>query len=1049
MGVKCPKCNTDNPDTQKFCGECATPLPSQKEIPVTETLETPKEELTTGSTFAGRYQIIEVLGKGGMGKVYRALDKKLNEEVALKLIKPEIASDKKTLERFNNELKFARKIAHKNVGRMYELMEEKGTHFITMEYVPGQDLRGLIRQTGQLTVGTAVSIAKQMCEGLTEAHRLGVIHRDLKPQNIMIDKEGNARIMDFGIARSLRAKGITGSGVMIGTPEYMSPEQVDGKDADQRADIYSLGVILYEMVTGQVPFEGDTPFSIGVKQKSEIPRPPKEINEQIPEDLNRVILRCMEKEKESRYQSVGELHSELMNLEKGIPTTERIVPERKPLTSREITVQFSLKKLFIPTLIVIAIAIIGVIIWQLLPQKEAVLAPKIENSIAVISFKNQTGDPAYDYLQEVIPNLLITNLENTGLFYVATWERMQDILKQMGVKQTPIIESDLGFELCRRAGIKAIAIGTFSMAGDVFTTDVKVLDAETKDLLKGVNTKGKGADSILESQINELSRDISLALGAGMDKVEAAQLNIKDITTQSLQAYEYFLKGKEACNSWYWEDTKKNLEKALEIDPTFAMAYVYLAWAYFELGEDKAGEETIEKAMAFSDKTSQKDRLYLEALYAMIFDQDPEKPITILNELIKKYPEEKWALHMLGDFLRSTRSDFPGAYAQFEKWLELDPQDANAINHLISVSIQMRDWKKAEEFIKMYEAVAPPDAANLLIQAEMYIRMGQVDKAIAKNREALEIQPDLFYALGSLAYLYYLKEDYEEAMKWANEFVSRVSSPGMKSNAYHTRGRYHYWGGSYNDALGDFTLAEKMADEAESRYYKYRALVGKGYVYLAKKEFELSQKSFGNALKISLKDSPMYVPNNRAYIACHMGILALEQGDISSVNARLSELMSLLPEIKAVIEDKVIIGLMGDLLQGEVLLAQGSLDAALVAGQRACGPESPYWKDLPPYLGRYWSYYIDLIARIYAERGDVGQAIQEYERLFKMSISGVPSFLIHPLYHYRLGLLYERANEAAKAKAQYEKFLDLWKDADPGIAEVEDARKRLAGLKSQ
>ncbi len=187
-------------------------------------------------------------------------------------------------------------------------MEEKGTHFITMEYVPGQDLRGLIRQTGQLTVGTAISIAKQVCEGLTEAHRLGVIHRDLKPQNVMIDKEGNARIMDFGIARSVSGKGITGAGVMVGTPEYMSPEQVESKETDQRSDIYSLGVILYEMVTGRVPFEGDTPLSVAVKHKTETPPDPKDINTQIPDDLSHLILRCQEKDKEKRYQSAGEVH---------------------------------------------------------------------------------------------------------------------------------------------------------------------------------------------------------------------------------------------------------------------------------------------------------------------------------------------------------------------------------------------------------------------------------------------------------------------------------------------------------------------------------------------------------------------------------------------------------------------------------------------------------------------------------------------------------------------------------------------------------------------
>jgi len=186
MAKKCPKCNADNPGTSTFCADCGTQLPSLEDVEVTETLEAPKEELTTGSTFAGRYQIIEELGKGGMGKVYRVLDKKLKEEIALKLIKPEIAKDKKTLERFHNELKLARKISQRNVGRMYELMEEDGTHFITMEYVPGEDVRSSIRRFGQLTIGKSISIAKQICEGLAEAHRLEVVHRDLKSNNIMM-----------------------------------------------------------------------------------------------------------------------------------------------------------------------------------------------------------------------------------------------------------------------------------------------------------------------------------------------------------------------------------------------------------------------------------------------------------------------------------------------------------------------------------------------------------------------------------------------------------------------------------------------------------------------------------------------------------------------------------------------------------------------------------------------------------------------------------------------------------------------------------------------
>jgi serine/threonine protein kinase/tetratricopeptide (TPR) repeat protein len=1048
MAVTCPRCRLSNPDTSRFCADCGTQLPPAKEIrpEVTETLETSARELTTGSTFAGRYQVIEELGKGGMGKVYRAVDKKLNEEVAIKLIKPEIALDKGTLARFQNELKVARKISHRNVGRMYELMEDQGLHFITMEYVPGEDLRSFLHRSKQLTVGTAVAIAKDVCEGLAEAHRLGVIHRDLKPSNIIIDKDGNARIMDFGIARSLRTKSITGEGMIIGTPEYMSPEQVEGKDVDQRSDIYSLGVILYEMVTGRVPFEGDTPFTIGVKHKSEQPRNPRELNAQLPEELSRVILRCLEKDKDKRYQRAEELRADLEKVEQGLPTTERIAAEKKPFTSREITVKFNLKKLAVPLLAVMVLAAAAVILWKFIPHKKAPAAPKIENSIAVVSFKNQTGDPVYDYLQDAIPNLLITNLENTGLFYVATWERMQDILKQMGVKPTRTIDSDLGFELCRREGIKAIAIGSFTKAGDVFRTDVKVLDAETKRLLKSANIKGTGVDSILDSQIDAISRVISLGLGIDKSKIEATPLKVKDITTQSLQAYDYFIKGKQAYALIDWQEAKKNFKTALEIDPSFAMAYVYLAWAYHNTGDDKARNETIEKAMALSNKTSQRDRLYLEAGYALFIQQDLDKHYALFKELVEKYPDEKWSFHYLGDFLMQYREDFAGAVNQFEKWHKLDPQDANAMSHLIGGSYLMGDFKKAAEYVKKHDAVAPPDPYNLTLQGMMYSMMGQFDKGVAKCKEALEIQPDFNYAFLFLVLNYSVREEFEESLKWANEYVSRASSAGLKSDAYCQRGFYHYWLGNFKAALGDFTIANKMAEEAENWINKATALEGKGIVYLATGELELSRASFENELKILIGGVRALVPFHKAYIAWRLGVLAIEQGQISLANAKLREMKALLPEVEG--KNKERITVLVDLLQGEALLTQGDLDDALAAGQKACGPES-----LILITGYSWqfnaniSYSMDLIARIFAKKGDVAKAISEYERLFKIPFTYKSVYFVHPLYHFRLGVLYERAGEITKAKAQYERFLDIWKDADPGRPEVEDAKKRLAGLK--
>ncbi|GAG03861.1 unnamed protein product, partial [marine sediment metagenome] len=247
--------------------------------------------------------------------VYKALDKEVNERIAIKLLRPEIAADSKTIERFRNELKFSRKIGHKNVCRMYDLNKEENTYYITMEYVPGEDLKSFIKRSKQLTPSTIISIGKQVCEGLSEAHRLGVVHRDLKPQNIMIDKEGNARIMDFGIARSLRGKGVTAEGVVIGTPEYMSPEQVEAKDIDERSDIYSLGVVLYEMAAGHVPFEGETALSVAMKHKGELPKNPREFNPQIPGDLCLIVLKCLEKDKDRRYQSADELLNALKRFE--------------------------------------------------------------------------------------------------------------------------------------------------------------------------------------------------------------------------------------------------------------------------------------------------------------------------------------------------------------------------------------------------------------------------------------------------------------------------------------------------------------------------------------------------------------------------------------------------------------------------------------------------------------------------------------------------------------------------------------------------------------
>ncbi len=321
--MKCPRCGIENPAGKRFCGECGATLdasspsaappvaPDAGAAARSQTMSLPLQELASGAVFAGRYEVIEELGRGGMGRVYKVLDKEVREKLALKLLNPEVAGDDRTIERFRNELKLARRISHRHVCRMYDLDREEVSYYITMEYVAGEDLKSLIHRIGALPVGKAASIARQVADGLAEAHRLGIIHRDLKPQNIMIDRDGQAKVMDFGIARSIKAKGLTGAGVIVGTPEYMAPEQVDGKEPDRRSDIYALGVVLFETLTGRLPFEGDTPLAAAVKHKTELPPDPRKINPQISEDLKRIILKCLEKSREKRYQSADELVSDL------------------------------------------------------------------------------------------------------------------------------------------------------------------------------------------------------------------------------------------------------------------------------------------------------------------------------------------------------------------------------------------------------------------------------------------------------------------------------------------------------------------------------------------------------------------------------------------------------------------------------------------------------------------------------------------------------------------------------------------------------------------